>query len=137
MSNGLFDKTIGGLASSISMRQMRNNVTASNIANAETPGYHAKKLDFENALERALDMDGMNSLSTSSPDHFALGGVAAGKTRPDVYENPEGAISNDGNTVDVEKEMSTLAENSIMYKAAIQLMNKKMAALRYAATEGR
>lgn len=137
MSNGLFDKTIGGLASSISLRQMRNNVTASNIANAETPGYHAKKLDFEEALSRALDTDGMNALSTSSPDHFALGSVAASKTRPDVYENPEGAVSNDGNTVDLEKEMSAQSENTILYKAALQLINKKMAALKYAATEGR
>ncbi len=137
MSNGLFDKTMNGLASSISLRQMRNNVTASNIANAETPGYHARKLDFEQALSRALDIDGMNGLSTSSPEHFALGSVPAGKTKPDIYENPEGPVNNDGNTVDIEKEMSALAENAIMYKAALQLINKKMAALKYAATEGR
>jgi flagellar basal-body rod protein FlgB len=137
MSNGLFDKTINGLASSISLRQVRNNVTASNIANAETPGYHAKRVDFEEALSRALDMDGMNSLSTSSPDHFALGSVPAAKTKPDVYEDPEGAVNNDGNTVDIEKEMSALSENAILYKAALQLINKKMAALKYAASEGR
>lgn len=137
MSNALFDKTINGLASSISMRQVRNNVTASNIANAETPGYHARKVDFEDALSRAMDLDGMNSLSTSSKDHFAIGGMAASKTRPDIYENPEGAVNNDGNTVDIEKEMSALSENAIIYKAALQLINKKMAALKYAASEGR
>lgn len=135
--SGLFDKTLNGLATSIDMRQIRNNVTASNIANAETPGYHAKKVDFEDALARAMDLDGMNKLSTSSPDHFALGGVPAGKEKPDVYEDPDGAVNNDGNTVDLEKEMSALAENAILYKAALQLINKKMAALKYAATEGR
>ena len=137
MSNGLFDKTINGLASSIALRNVRNNVTASNIANAETPAYHAKKVDFEEALSRAMDLDGMNSLSTSSPDHFALGSVPANKTKPDIYEDPEGAVNNDGNTVDIEKEMSALSENAIMYKAALQLINKKMAALKYAASEGR
>lgn len=137
MSNGLFDKTLNGLASSISMRQLRNNVTTSNIANAETPGYHAKKVDFEEALSRAIEMDGKNGMSTSSPEHFKAGGIVVGKTKPDVYENPEGAINNDGNTVDLEKEMSSLAENAIMYKAALQLINKKMAALKYAASEGR
>ncbi|MBV2167421.1 MAG: flagellar basal body rod protein FlgB [Bdellovibrio sp.] len=137
MSSGLFDKTTSALATSLSMRQLRHNVTSSNIANAETPGYHAKKMDFEGALQRALDLDGGNSLSTSSPEHFAVGGNSVTKTRPDIYEDPEGAVNNDGNTVDVEKEMSALSENAIMYKAALQLINKKMAALKYAATEGR
>lgn len=133
----LFDKTTNALATSLAMRQLRHNVTSSNIANAETPGYHAKKMDFEGALQRALDLDGMNSLSTSSPEHFAVGGIAVNKARPDIYEDPNGVVNNDGNTVDIEKEMSALSENAIMYKAALQLINKKMAALKYAATEGR
>jgi flagellar basal-body rod protein FlgB len=135
--SGLFDKTTNALASSLALRQLRNNVTSSNIANAETPGYHAKKMDFENALARALDMDGANGLSTSSPDHFAVGSVSVSKTRPDIYEDPEGQVNNDGNTVDLEKEMSALSENAIMYKSALQLINKKMAAIKYAAGDGR
>lgn len=137
MSGNLFDKTTNALASSLSLRQLRHNVTASNIANAETPGYHAKKVEFEGALQRALDLDGANSLSTSNPEHFAVGGISVSKTRPDIFDDPEGAVNNDGNTVDVEKEMSALSENAIMYKAALQLINKKMAALKYAASEGR
>ena len=56
--------------------------------------------------------------------------------RPDIYDNPEGAMSNDGNTVDLEREMSNLAENTLIHKAALQLINKKLAQLKYA-TEGR
>lgn len=134
MSN-LFDKTTDALATSIAMRQVRHNITSSNIANAETPNYHAKKVDFENALAAALDMDGTNSLSTSSGDHFAVGNKPA--VGPEIYENPDVAMNNDGNTVDYEKEMSALAENSILQKAAIQLINKKMAALKYAISETR
>lgn len=137
MSSGLFDNTTNALATSLNMRQLRHDVTASNIANAETPGYHAKKVDFEEALSRALDTDGANALSTDSPEHFAVGGISITKTRPDVYENPEGAVNNDGNTVDLEKEMSAMSENAIMYKAALSLINKKMAALKYAAGDGR
>jgi flagellar basal-body rod protein FlgB len=135
MSN-LFDKTTGALGTTLNMRLIKHNLTSSNIANAETPGYHAKKLDFEEALSRALDIDGLRSMSTSSPEHFSVGGKT-GKVRPDIYENPDGAINNDGNTVDLEKEMSNLAENTIMYKAALQLINKKLAAMRYAISEGR
>ncbi|MGZ3689969.1 MAG: flagellar basal body rod protein FlgB [Pseudobdellovibrio sp.] len=132
MSN-LFDKTTDALATSLAMRQVRHNVTSANIANAETPGYHAKKVDFEDALAQALDMDGTNSLSTTSGDHFAVGGTAP--VEPGIYENPDIAVNNDGNTVDLEKEMSALAENSILYKSALQLINKKMAAMKYAISE--
>ncbi len=132
----LFDKTTSALQTSLGMRQLRHNVTSSNIANAETPGYHAKKLDFEEALSRAIDLEGLKNMSTSHGDHMIVGGKTA-KVRPDIYENPEGAVNNDGNTVDLEKEMSALAENAIMYKSALQLINKKMAALKYAISEGR
>lgn len=137
MSSGLFDKTTNALATSLAMRQLRHNVTSANVANAETPGYQAKKMDFEGALQRALDTDGMNSLSTSDSKHMPIGGLSITKTRPDIYEDPEGVVNNDGNSVDLEKEMSALSENAVLYKAALQLINKKMAALKYAASEGR
>ena len=132
----IFDKTMSGLQTALTMRQLKQNVTTANIANAETPGYQAKKLDFEGALERALDMDGLRTMSTSSEDHMTVGGHTA-KVKAEIYDNPEGAVSNDGNTVDLEKEMSTLSENAIMYKAALQLINKKLAQLKYAASDGR
>lgn len=135
MSSGLFDKTNQALATSINMRQLRQSIISSNIANAETPGYHAAKIDFEEALGRALDIDDMNKLSATNEKHFALG--SAGSVRPDVYANPDVAVNNDGNTVDLEKEMSALAENTLLHKAALSLINKKMAALKYAATDGR
>jgi flagellar basal-body rod protein FlgB len=122
----LFDKTTRALGASVKLRQTRNNVISSNIANAETPGFQAKKMDFEDALARALDNDGTTDVTQN-----AIGRVGA-----EIYENPDAAMNNDGNTVDMDKEMSSLAENSIMYKAAIQLINKKMAALKYAATDG-
>jgi flagellar basal-body rod protein FlgB len=139
MSGGdLFDKTTNALGTSLNMRLLRHNITSANIANAETPGYHAKKLDFEDALQRALDIDGMRGIATTHSEHFPLpnGPGQPASVRPEIYENPEGAINNDGNTVDLEKEMSNLAENTVMYKAALQLINKKMAALKYAVGEG-
>lgn len=134
MSN-LFDKTTDALATSLALRQIRHNVTSANISNAETPNYHAKKVDFEAALASALDMDGTNGLSTSHGEHFSVGGKQP--VAPGIYDNPDVAVSNDGNTVDMEKEMSALAENSILYKAALQLINKKMAAMKYAISETR
>lgn len=134
MSN-LFDKTTDALATSIAMRQVRHNVTSANIANQETPNYHAKKVDFEDALARALDLDGTSQLSTSHGSHFGVGGSPT--VEPGIYENPDVAMNNDGNTVNFEKEMAALSENSLLYKSALQLINKKMAALKYAINETR
>ena len=133
----LFDKTTSALGTALNMRLLKHNVTAANIANAETPGYKAKKVDFEEALARAIDIDGLKSLNTSDSAHFALGAGPIQSLQPEVYDNPEGATNNDRNNVDLEKEMAHLSENNIQYRAALQLINKKLAALKYAVTEGR
>lgn len=133
----IFDKTTDALSTAVNMRLMKNNVISANIANAETPGYKAKKMDFEEALARQVDIDGLRKMSTSHLEHIPVGGSISARARHEIYYNPDGVTSNDGNTVDLEKEMTLLAENQIQYKAAIQLINKKLAALKYAASEGR
>ena len=133
--SSIFDKTTDALAASLRMRQVRHNVTSANIANAETPGYHAKKVDFEDALARAIDLSRLSEGTSAQNEPGIKNSLNA--ITADVYDNPDAAINNDGNTVDLEKEMSALAENSILYKSALQLINKKMAALKYAVSETR
>lgn len=128
MSHPVFDTTTDTLAASLRFRNLRNNVTASNIANAETPGYKAKVVDFENALQRAIDLS--SSKDPSAP------GPSINNLRADVYDNPEINVANDNNTVDLEKEMANMQENTILYKAALQMINKKLGSLKYAATDG-
>lgn len=136
VSNNLFDKTTSALGASINLRLLRQSVTSANIANAETPGYKAKQVDFEEALSRALDTEGIRQMTESTGEQFVTGPGSISRVKADVYDNPDINVTNDGNTVDLEHEMVTLAENSILYKAALQLINKKMAALKYAVTEG-
>lgn len=131
-----FDKTLKSLSASLQMRQQRQNVLNANIANAETPGYRAKKMDFEGALASAIDRENLGKMHVEHKDHFLMGQGAIGRIRADVYDNPEINYSNDGNTVDLEKEMAKQYQNSIMYDAATRLINKKLAALKYAATDG-
>ena len=135
--SAIHDKTTAALASSINFRLLRNDVVSANIANAETPGYKAKKVDFENALARAVDLNGINNMDSNDPDHVLIGSGRVANVRADVYENPVGNITNDGNTVDLEKEMAKLAENTILYKAALRLISKKLGQMKYAISEGR
>ncbi len=118
--NQIFDKTLRALSTSNKMREVKQNVLSANVANAETPGYHAQKVDFENELKRALEI--------KSGDVESV--------RADIYDNPEVDVSNDGNTVDLEKELASMVENNIMYRAANQLISKKLATLKYVASDG-
>lgn len=132
---GISNKTIEALAASLNFRQMRQELISANIANAETPGYKSKRLDFENALSRALDVDGQESLITSDDKHFDVGSGGFSNLEPDIYDDPNGLVSEDGNTVDRDAEMAKMAENKILYDASVKLLNKKLGLLKYAISD--
>lgn len=132
----LFDKTTNALGAALNFRLQKQNLVGSNIANAETPGFHAQKIDFEKSLSRALELDGAGSMAATHEGHqpFSRGNIE--KVRAEIYDNPDIPVNNDKNTVDLEREMADLAENSILYKTAIELMRKKLGAMKYAASDG-
>ncbi|MBY0518427.1 MAG: flagellar basal body rod protein FlgB [Bacteriovoracaceae bacterium] len=126
------DKTFRALATSLKFREMRQELMSGNVANAQTPGYKSVKLDFEEALARATDVDGQLSMGATDERHFNVGGGGFNNLEPEVYEDPNGVVSENGNTVDVEAEMARMAENKIMYDTTVQLMNKKLGLMKYA-----
>lgn len=128
------DKTLKALTTALNFREMRQELISSNIANANTPGYKAKKLDFEEALARALDVDGQMKMNASDDRHFNVGNGGFNNLEPEIYDDPNGVVSENGNTVDVEAEMARMAENKLMYDALVQLINKKMGIMKYAIT---
>ncbi len=131
------DKTLKALAASLNFRQMRQEVISSNIANADTPGYKAKRVDFEAALARALDVDGEMKMKTGDDEHFNVGSGGFDNLEPDIYEDSNGVVSEDGNTVDREQELAKMAENRILYDAAVQLLNKKIGLMKYTISNDR
>ncbi|MFK8138996.1 MAG: flagellar basal body rod protein FlgB [Bdellovibrionales bacterium] len=133
----MFDKTTKALEKSMDFMLLRHNVTSANIANAETPGYKAKKVEFENALANSLKPGMAGDMQATDANHFPVGKSHINALRAQVFDNPDVAMNNDGNTVDMEKEMSSLTENSIRYRAASQLITKKLGQLKYAITGGR
>ncbi len=120
MSIKVFDRTFEALSKSLDMRTEKQAVIASNIANADTPGYQAKQLDFEGALAKALTMDE----------------GAVQDVRAEIYNQINDVVREDGNTVDRESEMSALSENQLLYNAAADLVRKKLAMLKYSISDG-
>jgi flagellar basal-body rod protein FlgB len=134
MADKILDSTIGGLEAALNFRLMNQNVIASNIANADTPGYKAQKVEFEDALRDALNVSGRLQMETSSPDHFSK--AEPGHIDPEIYDNPNGNVHLDGNTVDRNAEQVAMAENQIQYDSAAELLRRKLGMIKYAISEG-
>lgn len=133
MADG-FDPVIGALNTSLNLRLLNQNVIASNIANADTPGYKAQRVEFETKLREVLDAGGA---SEAQKLHAKSKGVSeTDPVNPEIYDDPNGIESLDGNTVDRAQEMARMAENQILYDASVELLKKKLGMLRYAISEG-
>ena len=133
----VMDRTMQGIAHALNYRQVRQEVISSNIANAETPGFRSKRVDFEKALQNALELEKANSLNTNNGRHYDVGEGGFDHLSPEIYEDPNGVVSENGNTVERDKELARMAENKVMYDAAVQLMNKKFGLLKYAVNSER
>ncbi|MBI3542745.1 MAG: flagellar basal body rod protein FlgB [Deltaproteobacteria bacterium] len=118
----------------MNFRLMNQNVIASNIANADTPGYKAQKMEFEDALRDAMQISGRLQMEGSDPEHYIK--AEPGHIDPEIYDNPNGQVHLDGNTVDRNVEQVDLAANQMQYDSAAEMLRRKLALMRYAITEG-
>lgn len=116
------------LQHSLDYHLARHGLLSSNIANAETPGFRPLDLSFQAYLSRADEM--------RVTDSKHLPGGADGGYRMAVFEDPSGSPGNDGNGVSTEREMAKLAANSLRYRAAAEMLSRRLALLRYAANDG-
>jgi len=123
------DVTTQVLQNALGGLNKRQQVIGHNIANAETPGYQALTVNFENQLQRALDADHNNpSLERTDILHLAAPAPRALGAQVDARQNSSMRL--DGNNVDIDLEMSQLAETSIQYQSLTQLVSKKLALLK-------
>jgi flagellar basal-body rod protein FlgB len=134
MSKGVFDNTIGALNTSLNLRLMNQNVISSNVANADTPGYKSKAVDFEQTFREILGTTDNISVGSSEAGHIAP--QESDPVFPEIYDDPNGVESLDGNTVDRAAEMAKMAENQIMYDGSVEMLKKKLGMLKYAISEG-
>jgi flagellar basal-body rod protein FlgB len=116
------------LGSFLDVQSRRAEVVAGNLANADTPGYIAKEVDFADFLRNAA----AESLAPT-PAGKQPGTTAA----LPVVEQPRITISLDGNSVDAAREMSTLADAGMKYLEGTQLLQMRFRTLRTAIREGR
>jgi len=119
------DRVFGVHAQALQLRAQRGELLASNLANADTPDYKARDLDFKAVLNQAQDQHTV-ALSTSHVNH--QGGQAGSGSAREMYRIP-GQPSLDGNTVETQVEQAKFAENAVRYRASLQFINGKISGL--------
>ncbi|HHT9137608.1 MAG TPA: flagellar basal body rod protein FlgB [Candidatus Wunengus sp. YC60] len=107
------DKSATLLEKMLDVSSVKHKVIANNIANVNTPGYKKMDVTFADQLEKALNEASPNKFDALQPK------IVISK------EDTSGAVRNDGNNVDMDKEVSALVKNTLSYSIYTQLLAKK------------
>jgi flagellar basal-body rod protein FlgB len=128
MSSAL-NSFLGIHESALYMQARRAEVLASNLANADTPGYKARDIDFRQAMAAAAGDTDVEKLRLTNPAHMALNADTGGIDM--LYRQPNQA-SLDGNTVESQVEMAAYNDNAMRYLASLRFINHELNLLRSA-----
>lgn len=133
-----FDKVFGVHQHTMRIRNQRAEVIAGNLANADTPGFKARDLDFNEALVQAAHLQTQPStelqMQTTAQGHMTMADLEA-MQEPELllkYRNPFQPDTGNGNTVDASSERMRYMSNNIEYQATMQFLNGKISSLRSA-----
>lgn len=127
-----FDKALGIHPHTMVLRAKRAEVLASNIANADTPGYKAQGMDFKQMLSQAQSKQQMGMAKTHDKHLNASMSLNDGL----AYRTPTQPDTGDGNTVDVQLERNLYMENSLEYQASVNFMSGRFRGLNKALKGG-
>ncbi|MCA9515028.1 MAG: flagellar basal body rod protein FlgB [Myxococcales bacterium] len=134
------------LKAALDVRYQRQEVLANNVANADTPGFRPEDLEFDGVLQREIGgpsplghtdgahLDETGHLGMGARASF-VGGADAGVAQQDLRERPDRLDTLDGNGVDMDREMARVADNAMQYKAAMEVMRRRVGILKLAITD--
>ncbi|MGX2040121.1 flagellar basal body rod protein FlgB [Methylocaldum sp. MU1018] len=124
-----FDNALGIHPLALKLRDRRTELLASNLANADTPNYKARDLDFRSVLQgvHPAPLD----LAITRDGHLAA--TASGAQGEALYRIPQ-QPSLDGNTVETEQEQMRFAENAVQYQTTLNFLSGKIVSLKTALT---
>lgn len=118
-----FDTALGIHPQALALREKRGELLAANLANADTPGYKARDLDFKSVLQQNMQLT--QPMERTQANHFSTQQSLESHV---MYRNPMQA-SLDGNTVEANVEQAKYAENAVQYQASLQFVGNKFSGL--------
>jgi flagellar basal-body rod protein FlgB len=129
------DTYLGVHADALKLQSKRMEVLANNLANADTPGYKARDIDFRTAMANIGGAGGASApvtLTTTNPGHLGTDPTTAASANLE-YRVPL-APSLDGNTVDAQQEQAAFADNTVRYQATLTFLSSSIKGLMTAIT---
>ncbi|RSL32862.1 flagellar basal body rod protein FlgB [Salibacterium salarium] len=130
---GLFDSTtFQNLQNGLKGAAMEQKAISENIANVDTPNYKAKSAQFQHTLDDAIQNEKMNANRTNNK-HIEFGNNAS---QAYLSEDQSTMYNNNGNNVDIDKEMTDSAKNQIYYNAMTDRLSSKFSSLKSAVRGG-
>ncbi len=123
-----FDKALGIHQQAVGVRAGRAEVLASNIANADTPGYKARDIDFTSMLSQAQSRQSLG-MNRSHKNHIA---GPSDMQANQQYRTPLHPDTGDGNTVDLQTERNQFMQNALQYEASLGFLDSKFSGLKKA-----
>ena len=121
--------TLDFQAKALVVRAERQRVIASNIANADTPGYAARDINFKDAMSSALGAEGQTlsaagpATGTSDARHIAIAPSTSELGADALRYAPQTQPAMDGNSVDMDRERANFVDNAIRYEATLRFIN--------------
>ncbi len=122
-------------ATALRFRAERQSLLASNIANADTPGYAARDASFSSALEKAQDSAIRPQMSTTSGRHIGLAPSATISTLELAWMSTSVQPSADQNTVNPDRERSEFAKNVVLYQLALESLGDELKEFKLASSD--
>ncbi|MEO6410587.1 MAG: flagellar basal body rod protein FlgB [Burkholderiaceae bacterium] len=122
MLNRLTD-TLDFQGQALGLRSQRQRLIASNIANADTPGYVARDLDFQQALRAATGPGSAAAPALAATQGGHIGNVGGGAAQGRLVYATSSQTNLDRNTVDMDRERASFADNSVKYEATLRFIN--------------
>ncbi|ADC71441.1 MULTISPECIES: flagellar basal body rod protein FlgB [unclassified Thioalkalivibrio] len=124
------DKAMGILPEAVNVRAKRMELLASNIANADTPNYKARDIDFRSVLQAAAGEGGNMPMASTHQGHIGAGGAGGANGSMETLYRVPSQPSLDGNTVDPQLERAAFAENSLQYQSSLEFLNRRVSGIR-------
>ena len=115
---------------------LRNQLISNNIANVNTPGFKRSDVDFEGVLAQSLENKRKSPLTTTNVQHFSGSGNIE-SIAPAILTSNETTMRLDGNNVDIDIEMASIAKNTIYYNAIAQQLNRYFSNIKAVIKEGK
>ncbi|MFW0883612.1 flagellar basal body rod protein FlgB [Candidatus Acidulodesulfobacterium sp. H_13] len=139
----MFSKIYDILGESLNVLSDRQNIIASNVANANTPGYKSKELNFKDVMKNLVPSPSSLPMEATSRKDLSYENIYNAAERDGSgfiksfikNQKDESVPALDGNTVEIGREMSNMTSNAIRFQAVAGLLSKKFATLTYAITQ--